>query len=313
MNSFQSQYILPITILELEDDKKKPITTTLEIEGDKKFIFINHPVHGQHRFSLPTKEEISKDYPPKSKKRSINSFMIFRTYLQKSKQKQDYLILGEVSKIASDAWSSATQEVIDACGELETKLKNNFKYERFVPYLSHNPKKSKKTKPPSKKELSSPYTLTPSRDHVYYPSPPMITTSMITTPMISTPMTPDLMYSDLPPTYPFTPLATPMCIFENSQMNVPLVTLPPLLTLEDMTSIFPDSSDQSQLSSLTPSQIFSDFDPHFLGSGYNSSVPQFDHFTTESEVVLTEAQSTWNLEPLSISPEDGQNELCEHQ
>ena len=47
--------------------------TTLELEGDKKVVFIDHRVHGQHRFTLPTKEEIFQE------KIWINSFMIFRT------------------------------------------------------------------------------------------------------------------------------------------------------------------------------------------------------------------------------------------
>lgn len=286
--------------------------TILELEGDRKFVFIDHPDHGQHRFLLPTKEEISKDYSyysEPSKKKWINSFMIFRTYLQKSKQKQDYLVLGEVSKIASDAWSFATKDVLDACGELETKLRESFKYKRFVPYSSHNPKKPKKNKSPSKKQSSSPYAFPSSRGQAYYPSPPMITT---------TPIFPDLIIA--PSVYPssmYTPLTTPLCIsVDASQMNMPLLTLPPpSLSLEEMNPIFSDSLEQNPLS-LTPSQIFSGFDPNFLGSEFSSSIPhslQFPeerltvtpHFNIESEVALTEAQPTWNFES-SISPEEHQ-------
>ncbi|PKC17858.1 hypothetical protein RhiirA5_345723 [Rhizophagus irregularis] len=290
----------------------------LELESDRKFVFIDHPDHGQHRFPLPTKEEISKDYSyysEPSKKKWINSFMIFRTYLQKSKQKQDYLVLGEVSKIASDAWSFAAPEVVDACGELEKKLKESFRYKRFVPYSSHNPKKPKKNKSPSKKESSSPYASASSRGQAYYPSPPMITTPP---PMIATPIFSDLILA--PSVYPsmYTPLATPLYIpFDASQMNMPSLTLPQSLSLEEMTSMFSDSLEQNPLSSLTPSQIFSGFDPNFLGNGFSSHSLQFpeerltvinipsNEAATESEVALTEAQSTWNFES-SILPEEHQ-------
>ncbi|GBC05188.1 hypothetical protein RclHR1_06090006 [Rhizophagus clarus] len=314
--------------------------TILEREGGKKFVFIDHPVYGQHRFSLPTIEEISKDYSyysKSSKKKWINSFMIFRTYLQKSKQKEDYLILGEVSKIASEAWSFATQDVLDACGELETNLRESFKYQRFVPYSNHNPKKSKKNRSTSKKESSSPcFALPPSRDQIYYPSPPMIAVPppIIATPppVVTTPMLPPdhIIYS----TYLYTPLETPMCdtIGHSEVNNMPLLALPP--PLEEITSMFSVSSSQNQLSSLTPSQILTGPNQSFLGNGFSSSIslqiPEegltVPTVPTQFNLTLNEtvAESDYfdgssvniefeSLNLHSISPEDGQNEHCEYQ
>ncbi|RIA88416.1 hypothetical protein C1645_774885 [Glomus cerebriforme] len=251
--------------------------TFLELKGDKKFVFIDHPSHGQHRFPLPTKEEISKDYSyysESSKKKWINSFMIFRTYLQKSKQ--NYLILSEVSKIASDAWAYATKDVLEACNELETELKESFKYKRFVPYSHQRPKKLKKHKSPSskKKESSSSDALTSSEETIYlYPSPAPS--------MTATPIFPDLMYSDLTPEYsPLSLQTPPMCIIE-APKTMPLLTIgPPAIPLPPQESeisfspMFSADSGQNQSSlifPLTPLQIFCDFDTNFLGSGFTSS------------------------------------------
>src|SRR5581483_7185968 len=126
------------------------LRTSLELEGDRKVIVIDHPEHGKHRFLLPTKEEIFNDYGESGssesgskRKKWCNSFMIFRTYLHRSKSSLD---LKGVSKFAKDAWRHATNDVIEACNELEAVSKENFKYNTFLPYeISKGSKNSKKT------------------------------------------------------------------------------------------------------------------------------------------------------------------------
>jgi len=310
---------LPITANEQQTVRNDNSGTFLELKGDKKIVFIDHLHYGQHRFPLPTVKEIYKDYGfdlscSKSPKKWINSFMIFRTYFQKSK---NYLSLDAISIIASAGWKQATKDVVEACNELETELKKSFRYQRFIPYSHPRPKSktSKKDKSSSKKGQAT--SLARSEEAYFFNTPYTPDTPTSDTPIPDTPIPvpdtpipvpdtpiPDTPIPDTPDSLPYfiptySPYLTPDSIHQTSHIienpfMPPLEIGPPAMqlplppqysnlsynTIQEQPFVASTPASLSHSSPLTPSQIF------LLDvQGTHENLDEYLQFTDEATIV----------------------------
>jgi hypothetical protein len=268
--------------------------TSLVLEDDKKIVVIDHPIYGQLRFLLPTKEEITNEYcySKSSKKKWINSFMIFRIYLQRSK---NWVGLSEVSKIASDAWADANKEVQDACNELQSELERNFlKNPRYVPYSHPNPKKPKK-KTSKKKQAENPV----------YPSP--TPTSIIVTPEI---------HPDLPSPSIYTPASGKTSPMYEIRAQMSSLTLPPAFSSPSLPEnpVYPSPTNTPPTTIIVTPEIHPDLPSPSIytpASGQTSSM--YETGAQMSSLTLPPAFSSSPQEHLALPPAFSSSSLQEQE